>query len=840
MEEFNSLAMISNYLKLSFRLLIRNPFFTLINVLGLSIGFAVFFILWQYSQNEQRSDQFHKGWENIVRFGCIPRWTDDKVNWEEAHFGINDAAFAEKISNAYPQIKDLTRILFQKNFNVHSAGLKHKTEIFFTYVDRKDKQISFREENVAYADENLFRFFSFPLIRGNINHVLKNPGSIVLSEKASRKYFGDDDPIGKTMTLNDSMDLQVTGVFKDLPLNTHLDFEFLISTQTSFPSLQDDHLFGFRCYFKLENAVDVGAFENQINTDYAKEMTKVLFGEWPFGTATIFLQPISEMAFTSHRWDSYRTKSALVLTIFKYSAIIILLLAWINYVNLNISSNKARMKEIAARKAVGAKTSNFAIQFIVESTVINVISCLVALTLIQLAKQPIAFIFHLYVLPWGDVSGSGYLILGLISTVGILVTGLYPCWVAMTNSPKSLFGSMKSGGNKGSVHASLATFQYFAAIVMLMIAAIVYSQMNFILNKNIGFDTDHVVVFDLPIGISDKFKSHLSFLQKKIVNLSEVTGATISQSVPSDNTEAALQIIRGLNHSNIHLGCNGGVDETFIPFYGIKLLAGRNFNEKNAADSSSIILSEAAIRRLGFKNIEEAIGSIVLLNEGNTKTTIIGAIADYRVKPYMKFENDPQFRGDPGLGLIYKNYLDHEITPRKISVRIKTENFQQTLSEINEIYASVFPGAIFNWYFLDDVIAKQYQTDSEARSQIALFTVVALIIAGLGLLGMISNRVVERTKEIGIRRVLGAQLHKIALILVSGTIKQVAIAAAIAIPVGYYIALQYLERFSERVTLQWWHYTAPVLILVGIMTVVISSILWKTAKTNPVEALRYE
>lgn len=808
-------------------------------MLGLSIGFAVFFILWQYSQNELKSDQFHKGWENIVRFGCIPRWTDDKVNWEEAHFGINDIGFAEKISNAYPQVKDLTQILFQKNFKVHSSAyIKHEDEIFFTYIDRKDKKISFREENVAYAEENLFRFFSIPLIRGNVTHVLKDPGSIVLSEKVSRKYFGDDDPIGKTIRLNDSIDLQVTGVFKDLPQNTHLDFEILISTQTSFPSLDDD-LFGFHCYFKLDG-VDVKAFENQINTDYEKEITKAIFGEWPFGTAKIFLQPVAEMAFTSHRWDTYRTKSALVLTIFKYSAIIILMLAWINHVNLNISSNKARMKEIAARKAVGAKTSNFAIQFIVESTVINVISCLVALTLIQLAKQPIAFIFHLYILPWGEVSSTGYLILGLVCTVGVLVTGLYPCLVAMTNSPKTLFGFMKKGGNKGSVHGSLATFQYFAAIVMLMIVAVVYSQISFVLNKNIGFDRDHVVVFDLPIGLPDKFRSHLSFLQKKIVDLTEVTGATISQSAPGDNTETFFNIARSLNHSGFHLISNGGVDETFIPFYGISLLAGRNFNEKNAADTSSIILSEEAIRRLGFKNIEEAIGSIVLLNDGSTKTTIIGAMADYRVKPYMRFKNDPQFRGNSGQGLIYKNQLVHKTRPRKISVRVKTENFNATLAKIKEIYTAVFPGAIFNWHFLDDVIAKQYQTDSEARNQIALFTVVALIIAGLGLLGMISNRAIEKTKEIGIRRVLGAQMHKIALVLVSGTMKQVIVAAVIAIPAGYYIGLQYLERFSERITLQWWHYTAPVLILVGIMTLVTSSILWKTARTNPVESLRYE
>jgi putative ABC transport system permease protein len=832
--------MLFNYLKLSFRLMARNPFLTLINVVGLSIGFTVFFILWQYSQTELKSDQFHKGWEKIVRFGSIRRWTDDKVNWQESYIGLNDPSYAEKISKVYPEVKDLTRIHFQKNFKLDSYWhKKHEGEIFFMSTDKRDKQISFLEENVAYADGNLFDFFSLPLISGHPSQVLQRPRSIVLSEKIAQKYFGYENPIGKTMALNDSIDLEVTGVFKNLPRNTHLDFEILISMSTSFRLSDGDRLVGFHCYFKLVQKVDVKAFENRINNDFEKEITHIIWGDWPYGKAKIFLQPISEMAFNNYRRDFYQTKSLLVLTIFKFSAIIILILAWINYVNLNISSHKMRMKEIAARKAVGAKAFSFAIQFITESLVTNVLAVLVAITIIQLSKQPVARFFDFYILPWTELSLSGCLILGLVCLLGVLITGLYPCYVAMINSPKSLFGSFKTPGKVGSIHSSLSTFQYCTAIVMLMLVLVVYSQINFVLKKDIGVDRDHVVILDLPIGLTYNSESHLSYLREQIGSLPQVMGTTISHSVPNDNSENGMEMVHNLNDAGVRVQSNGGVDGSFIPFYGIKMLAGRNFKDENAADTSSIILSEGTAQRLGFKNPDEAIGSIIFLNR-KRRITVVGVIADYQLKPFLKFAKFADYGGKPGLAFVYKNYGFHQFKPKKFSVRVDSDDFEKTLSEIKTIYTSVFPNSIFNWYFFDEIIAKHYHTETRARRQIAFFTLIALIIAGLGLLGMINNNVVEKTKEIGIRRVLGAEMHKIALVVVSNTIKQVVIATVIGIPLAYYIALQYLEKFSERITLQWWHYTTPMLILVTIMTVVTSTVLWKTARSNPVDALRYE
>lgn len=298
-------------------------------------------------------------------------------------------------------------------------------------------------------------------------------------------------------------------------------------------------------------------------------------------------------------------------------------------------------------------------------------------------------------------------------------------------------------------------------------------------------------------------------------------------------------MVHNLNDAGVRVQSNGGVDGNFIPFYGIKIVAGRNFDDGDPADTSSIILSEGTVQRLGYINQDEAIGSIIFLDR-RRKTTVIGVIADYHLKPFLKFEKFADYSGKPGLAFVYKNYGFHHFKPKKLSVRINMGNFDETLAEIKTVYSSVFPNSIFNWYFFDDIIAKHYYTETRARRQIAFFTVIALVIAGLGFLGMISNKVVEKTKEIGIGRVLGADMYKIGFVLVSSTIKQVILAAVIGIPLAYYLALQYLEKFSERITLQWWHYTTPLLILGSILIVVITTVLWKTARTNPVEALRHE
>jgi putative ABC transport system permease protein len=269
------------------------------------------------------------------------------------------------------------------------------------------------------------------------------------------------------------------------------------------------------------------------------------------------------------------------------------------------------------------------------------------------------------------------------------------------------------------------------------------------------------------------------------------------------------------------------------------MLAGRNFSDENPADTSSIILSEGTVQRLGFKNPDEAVGSIILLDR-KRRTTVIGVFQDYTLKPLLKFEKFADYGGRQGLAFVYENNGFHSFKPKKVSIRLNSDNFETTLSEIKTIYTSVFPGAIFNWYFFDDIVGKQYHAETRASHQIAFFTVIALIIASLGILGMISNKAVEKTKEIGIRRVLGAEIYKIAQVLLSSTIKQIVTATAVGIPVAYYVALQYLEKFSERIPLEWWHYAVPVLILLTIMALVISYVLIKTTRTNPVDALRYE
>jgi putative ABC transport system permease protein len=838
--------MLTSYLKLSLRLLARNPFFTFINVAGLSVGFAVFFILWQYSQSELRSDQFHHEWERIYRFGTVARWTDDKVNWEESWFGTNDAALTSMVANQYAEIQSATRLFTQNNF-IAMAGYQsylkdHGSEIFFT-SEFNNRKNSFIETKIAYGDANFFSFFKIPLIEGSEVDILKLAGSVALSEKTAIKYFGSVHAIGKILLLNDKITLRVSGVFKNTPRNTHLDLDAIISSEVlkNQYSQITQPWWAPTCYFKLNESADAEGLVFRINKDLKEQIKKVGFGDWPYGETEIYLQALNEMPFQSYRHDFYTAKSRVVLIILQYSSLAILLLAWINYVNLAVASSRKRFKEVAARKTIGACSNDLTIQFIIESLVINLISLLLALTIVQLIKSPIEIFFGFYVADWTEISLST-LIIALAGFVGgILFTGVYPAAITLRYNPKGLFGIMAKQRKGDATPLILSTVQYSVATSIAVLVFAVSAQMEFIMNRDIGLSKEQTLVVDLPISRTEYFKSQLISLTKVLRAKDGISQLTVSQSVPGDNAQNFVNLVQTTMDGGLNVECNGGVDEFFIPFFKIKMLAGRNFLADSPADSSAIILSEVTATRLGFKTPDEAIGRRLFLSSQD-EVRVVGVFKDYELKPMLK-EGYVNYGGKAGLALTYKDFLQADqlfSIPHRISIRVQPEAFKDAIAFVEKKYKEFFPEQVFNWYFLDKVINGKYQQQFVARNQIAFFSFLAISIACLGLLGMISNKVVEKTKEIGIRKVLGAQLHQIAQILLSTTAKQVIIATIIGIPVAYYLTQQYLQKFSERIELQWWHFALPVLILVVIMLATVASVLWRAARSNPVEALKYE
>lgn len=828
--------MLLNYIKLSIRLLARNPFMTFVKVIGLAIGLAIFLVLWQYVQSELKSDKQWPDHERIYRFGTIIKWTDDKTNWEQSYMGTILAAQADLIRPQYPEIQEVTRLLSQPCIAKTGSSYveDHGPELFLSAQTGALKK-SFKETQVAYADRNFFTFFGMPLIEGRPESALDLAGSIVLSEKLAFKYFGTTDVIGKTILINDQISLTVTGVFENLPHNTHLVFEAVVSSEGikhRYPIVTGDVRAPVH-YFKLHQGVDPTVLSKKINKDTHAQMLATYWGNSGRGDIGTYLQPLSEMPFQSYIMDNYTTKSSFVLKTYKSVAIAILLLAWINYINLTSASNLARMKEVVTRRIVGARIIELVFQFTVEAFVINAIALSLALTIVQLIKVPMELLLGFYILPWTSLIQSSFWILLAVFISGVLFTGLYLAWTVVRHSPQRIVGlvSMKSG-----IPTSLfTTLQYTVAISIVIFAFTIKAQLNYIFDHDIGFNKDQVIVVDLPLTESGNLPVDLKTFLGKVRDLNP----TVSQTVAGDEGFGFINMTEPEHGANVGVLCNGGVDENYLPLYNIRLLKGRNFLPDDPANRHSILLSKITATRLGFKTPAEAIGRNLIVNINPKMTvTVIGVFADYQNKPLLNFG----YHQSKGIALTYKDYVGPEESwslPQKVSFRIPPESFKESLSKIESSYNESFSNPLFHWIFLDDTINDRYQHHILVGNQVAMFSFLAVGIAVLGLFGMMMFKIHDKIKEIGIRKVLGAGLHQIAQILLRTSINQVAIASIIGIPVAYYLTEEYLQTFSERIALQWWHLVLPVVVLIIAMLLSIISVVWKAAKSNPVDALKH-
>ncbi|HEX4849413.1 MAG TPA: ABC transporter permease, partial [Puia sp.] len=490
--------MISNYLKTCFRVLARNPFFAIINFLGLTVGLVVFVILWQYSANGLQSEHFIPNHKNIARVCLKASWTDDKINWQESLCGFAQAQVPIKFSEKYAEIQGFTRMFPQKDFTKQLMG-NHGKEIIISYLDEHGLKHSFIETKTVYADANLFSFFDLPMIYGNQKEVLVSPNSVVISEKEAKKYFGENNPVGQNLLLNDSLPLLVTGVFKDLPGNTHLDFELVMSMNRIMPALVDFGSARAHCYVAVKDGTDLAILAQKLNTQEKEFITRSTWGSWNFGRAELFFQKLDDAPFESYRFDYYQPKSKYIFVILRYASLLILVMAWINYINLTLSANNKRMKELAVRKATGAKSKDIAIQFLIEAIVLNLFSLVAAIAILYGSRDWIEKWFLFQVPDIENISLSMIIISGFVFLSGILLTGLYPAIISIRQSPKNIFGMFKSGKSGHWISHYLTTFQFTIALVLLIWMSTIFHQIHFVLKKDLGLDKDNVLVVDLPI-----------------------------------------------------------------------------------------------------------------------------------------------------------------------------------------------------------------------------------------------------------------------------------------------------------------------------------------------------
>jgi len=829
--------------------MMRNPFFTFINVAGLSVGFAVFFVLWQYGESELNSEKQWKNWERIVRCGFIWRWTDDGKIWSHSQFGEIWPEVAKQVSEDYPEIEEMTRVFRQENFTPEHIPF-HGKDIFLTRLNERGELISFKETALVYADPNLFQFFDIPVTEGDPSKMLSEINSIVLSEKLARRYFGDQSPLNQTLLINNEIALKVTGVYPNLPHNTHFEFEAVLSTRSidRFITLTQYAMGGAHTYFRLNPGTTTQSLEKKINDPgvywhHWKE--KIRDGEL-ITKAEFHVQPLIDIPFSSYRWDYFKVKSKYFLSALGWVGLFTLLIAWINYIQLATSFYIKRLKEMGVRKTNGARTLDFAKQFFIESTLINAMAILLAATLIQLSKIPLQNWLGFYIKPWQHLAPSVLFLTGAVTLAGIAFTALLPVLYFRMSSPRSLFNKTRSLSSNVGFVKGLVVVQFCFSIVLLVWTFTVQRQVNHVLTADYGLNYQSVALLDLPQIRNSSFTSDLNVLQERLkaeAGVEEVTSFT-NITGDADNNMICLETLDG--ESNGCMDTNGGVTENFISFFNLKMLAGRNFNANLPVDSATVILSRKAIERLGMKSPSDAIGKRITVNTGtwtnwnNEQAEIIGVVEDYMGGNASFLINEGMGNGHAGIILTYKDQFIPSSKPRKLAVRINGSRFYEANQMVEKIYREIFPGQLYRFNFLDDQVAHFYDGERTARNQILLFTIIAIGIACLGLLGMISNKVVEKTKEIGIRKVLGAQIHQIAQILLNTTVQQIMVATVIAIPLAWYIAQQYLQKFSERIDLQWWHFALPVMMLVLIMMATVLVVIWKAAVTNPVEALKHE
>ena len=834
--------MFLNYLKLAIRLLWRNPFYTSINVAGLAVGMVSFYILWEYSTSELKSDQYHKDADRIARIGYNWESTDDGGStWGHTLVGSAKSTLATSVKDEFPEVESYVRILEQPLFARNVVN--HGRRISLSTVDKNEDRI-FKEERAVYADPNLFEFFSIPLVYGEPTQVLSEPNQVVLSQSTAQKYFGATDPRGELLKLNDTLTLKVSGVFENLPHNTHLNIDLVISNAALQTKWNTAYLAFAQTYVKLSNGA-FREFENKLNKQnkrYWGEISK----DFPNIRVTMFVQPLNEIAFSqSFLFDYFQPKSKSFLLTLAFISISVLIMAWVNYVNLSASQTNRRLKEVATRKVSGASGADMVKQFMVESSLINLLALTLSFTLIQLVRHPVQLFFKIQITEFSSLTHTTIAMLVFIILLGILIFSFYPAFIASAHNPRTLFSIHKTSERKRLLPSLLSIVQFSTAVVVIILGFVVALQLDLVMNKGLSKEQKAMVVIESPTIKGDDYTDRITLFKNLISKELDIISVTSSTAVLGDEMGDADFEIKRQGSTHFYFLDRNGVDENFIPTYAIKLLAGRNFISDDRADV--VIISRLAAERLGFKKPEEAVGNHILAfhySMGNVAkreyqtVEVIGVIENYRTAPY--FFSSITYNDESGIVLTYGDKLFKELAAERLTLQINLERADMTIATAEGAFKKIFPGNVFTWYFLEDHVNRVYQGEEVIRNQIILFTCVTILIASIGLLGMISLKAVEKTKEIGIRKVLGAQLSQIGILLLHSTFKQAVIAFAISAPIAYYFTQQYLEKFSERIDLQWWHFGLPVALLMIIMIITVGTVVWKAAKNNPVEALKYE
>lgn len=792
--------MIKNYFKIALRNLLKHKGFAMLNISGLAIGMTAGFLVLLYVGFELSYDKMHSKSNSIYRVVA-----DIKTPSETINASIAAWAVAPNLEQEFPEILKSTRVM----------------DMNLTIV-KDDKKII--EEHVVAVDSAFLDIFDFKLVAGDRNELFKNPHSLVISEEIAKKYFGTTNPLGKNLELDNFDDVGiVTGVIKEIPENSHIQADILMSmiTFTAPPSENDEQWSNYHpsSYVLTTKGTDAKALEAKF-PDFLEKKTGDQMRESQM-FVTLFLEPFSDVYLKSDRGGDI-TGNINNVYIFSIIGLFILLIASINFINLSTARSVERAREVGIRKVIGAGKNQLAFQFIGESIIVCFLSFLLTL---GLASLSLPFFNQLA----GKTVSKGifiepvnifYLFIIALS-IGILA-GIYPAIILSSFKPVSVLKGSFSKGSRGTLlRKSLVVVQFTISIALIIGTIVIYNQMQFMRNQDLGFNKEYTLVIPTETGNSQEA------LRNRISQISEVKGTALTSSVPGTGNPAAYSEIENKNGdlqvANLDLYF---VNEDFIDELGMKVIAGRGFSRDFASDSSqAMVVNEKTVALLGYANPEEAIGA--RYQQWGSNGQIIGVIKDFNFRSLQQDISPLTMRLDPeSTGLI--------------TVKIKGGDISKTLSSIESIWKSLKPADPFEYHFLDDLFDAQYEAEEDFGNLFLSFALLAIFISCLGLLGLAAYSTIQRKKEIGIRKIIGASVGSIVNLLSKDFLKLVGISFIISVPIAWYAMQIWLEDFAYKISVEWWMVVLAGLVAIVIALVTVSFQAVSAATSNPVKSLRTE
>ncbi|WP_270088262.1 ABC transporter permease [Sphingobacterium sp. SYP-B4668] len=802
--------MIQNYLKIAWRNILRNKGYATINIIGLAIGLACCLLVVIYIQNELSYDRYHVNKDRIYRVIHDHK----EVGSTEQHQVWGNAPIGAALKSDFPEIEKVVQFSGQ-------------VSILF-----KQGENTFQEERVFFMDATAFDVFSWKVLMGDVTSALEKAYSVVLTESTARKYFGNQNPIGKTIEGGlaagraEAGLYTVTAVIADVPTNSHFTFDALLSMSTfrkARPSVFEQEGWGyvdFYTYFLASKQFDIARFQHKI-PDFLKRHHitdgKYNFHIEPFLAAYMHSPADRQPGILGNYQNLY---------IFAIIGGFILLIACVNFMNLATSRSMERAKEVGIRKTIGANKSDLIVQFMSESLALVFIGALLAIILVIISLPFMEAFSGKYFTYTALLNSNTWAIFVLVTILTGILAACYPALILANLKPiKVLKGTFSNAKGGIFLRRGLVVFQFFLSISLIAGTVIVFSQLNQLQQQDLGFQKAQRLVIDY--NFDQNVSNNLEAIKTTLSKDRDVLSVTASRTVPGTFfPNAGTEIMSTDGKMTLFAPSLFEVDIDFIPNMGIKMAAGRPYSRDFPADTAhSLVINESAARLWGYSNPQDIIGK--QFRQWGKEGTVIGVVKDFNYLSLHRKIDPLALRLEPN-------------SSRYLTINIQNMNHPETITRIAKLWAELVPTRPFLYSFLDDNFNRQYEADYNFRRLFAAFSGLALFIACLGLLGLVTYTAQQRTKEIGVRKVLGASVYNLVMLLSSDFIKLLIVSLCIATPISWITMNKWLDNFAYHIAPKWWMFVFAGIVVICIALITVSFQTFKAAKANPVDSLRNE